>query len=214
MAVVELLTGEGKRVIVIEKQPDAGLIRRARQRDVHLLTGSAHRDEALDMCDIPHASALLALTDNDATNLEIALAARARNNDLHLVVRMENDAFANASSTLFDIVTFSPSALTAPALAGLSRFPGTRGRVTFAHEDHTIGQRRQGEVPQKPPAEICTPLCVWRDEQVTYIRDFAEMKPYDQLLFVVPLSQFRGGVAADVRRTAMDQSDIDIFETE
>jgi Trk K+ transport system NAD-binding subunit len=191
MAVVELLTGEGKHVIVIDKEPDAGLIRRARERDVDLLTGSAHHDEALDVCDIPHASALLAMTGNDATNLEIALAARARNNDLHLVVRMENDAFANAASTLFDVVTFSPAALTAPALAGLSRFPGTRGRVTYAHEDHTIGQRSQGEIPQKPPAEICAPLCVWRDEQVVYIRDFAEMKPYDQLLFVVPLSQFR-----------------------
>ena len=40
----------------------------------------------------------------------------------------------------------------APALAGLSRFPGTRGRVRFAGDDHTIGQRTQSAVPEKPPA--------------------------------------------------------------
>jgi hypothetical protein len=38
---------------------------------------------------------------------------------------------------------------------------------------------------------VCTPLCVWRDRQLLHIRDFAEMKPYDQLLFAVPLGQFR-----------------------
>jgi Trk K+ transport system NAD-binding subunit len=190
-AVVNLLTAAGKRVVVIESNPDAGLIRRARDRDVDLLTGDAQRDDALDLCDIPHAAAVLALTDNDAINVEIALGARARRADVPLVVRMENDAFASAVSDIFGIATFSPSALTAPALAGLSRFPGTRGRVHYAGEDHTISQRSQGAVPEKPPADICTPLCVWRNGQYVTIREFYQMKPYDELLFAVPLGQFR-----------------------
>jgi Trk K+ transport system NAD-binding subunit len=190
-AVMNLLTAAGKRVVVIEPRPDPGLVRRARDRDVDLLTGDAHRDDALDLCDIPNAAALLALTDNDAINLEIALAARARRANVPLVVRMENDAFARASAAVFDIATFSPAALTAPALAGLSRFPGTHGRVRYAGDDFTIGQRAQGPVPEKPPAEICTPLCVWREGHLRTLRDFAEMQPYDQLLFVVPLGQFR-----------------------
>jgi len=82
--------------------------------------------------------------------------------------------------------------LTAPALAGLSRFPGTRGRIHFAAEQYTIGQRKQGAVPERPPARICTPLCVLRDGAIVYIREFELMKPYDEVLFVVPLSQFRG----------------------
>jgi len=190
-AVMNLLTAAGKRVVVIEPRPDPGLVRRARDRDVDLLTGDAHRDDALDLCDIPNATAVLAMTDNDAINLEIALAARARSADVPLVVRMENDAFARATAAVFEIATFSPAALTAPALAGLSRFPGTHGRVHYGDDDWTIGQRAQGAVPERPPARICTPLCVWRDGRLHTIRDFDEMQAYDQLLFVVPLGQFR-----------------------
>lgn len=204
-AVMNLLTAAGKRVVVIEPNPDASLVRRARERDVDLLTGDAHRDDALDLCDIPSASAVVALTDNDAINLEIALAARARNPDVPLVVRMENDAFAQATSAIFGIATFSPAALTAPALAGLSRFPGTRGRVRFGGEAYTIGQRTQGEHPQRPPAEVCTPLCVWRGGALVMIREFAEMKPYDELLFIVPLGQFRPPASpAPVAETALE----------
>jgi Trk K+ transport system NAD-binding subunit len=190
-AVINLLTAAGKRVVVIESNPDASLVRRARDRDVDLLTGDAQRDDALDLCDIPHAAAVLALTDNDAVNVEIALGARARRPDVPLVVRMDNDAFASAVSEIFGIAAFSPSALTAPALAGLSRFPGTRGRVNVAGEDHTISQRSQSAVPEKPPADVCIPLCVWRNGQQIAIRDFGQMKPYDELLFAVPLGQFR-----------------------
>lgn len=190
-AVLNMLTAAGKRVVVIEPNPDPGLVRRARQRDVDLLTGDAMRDDALDLCDIPHAAAVLALTDNDAINVEIALGARARSGEVPLVVRMDNDAFANAVSAIFGIATFSPSALTAPALAGLSRFPGTRGRVRYASEDHTISQRTQTAVPEKPPADACIPLCVWRNGQLVPIREFHQMKPYDELLFSVPLSQVR-----------------------
>jgi Trk K+ transport system NAD-binding subunit len=190
-AVISLLTAAGKRVVVIESNPDASLIRRARDRDVDLLTGDAQRDDALDLCDIPHAAAVLALTDNDAINVEIALGARARRPDVPLVVRMDNDAFASAVSEIFGIAAFSPSALTAPALAGLSRFPGTRGRVRYAGEDHTISQRSQSAVPEKPPADVCIPLCVWRNGEQITIRDFGQMRPYDELLFAVPLGQFR-----------------------
>jgi len=190
-AVINLLTEAGKRVVVIESNPDASLVRRARDRNVDLLTGDAQRDDALDLCDIPHASAVLALTDNDAVNVEIALGARARRPDIPLVVRMDNDAFASAVSAIFGIAAFSPSALTAPALAGLSRFPGTRGRVHYGGEDHTISQRTQTAVPEKPPADVCVPLCVWRYGKQIAIREFDQMKPYDELLFAVPLGQFR-----------------------
>jgi voltage-gated potassium channel Kch len=190
-AVVNMLTAAGKRVIVIEPNPDPGLVRRARSRDVDLLTGDAQKDDALDLCDIPRAAAVLALTDNDAINVEIALGARARCPGVPLVVRMDDDAFADAVSAIFGIATFSPSALTAPALAGLSRFPGTRGRVRYGGEEHTISQRAQTERPEKPPAEVCLPLCVWRDGGLVFLREFERMKPYDVLLFTVPLGQFR-----------------------
>ncbi len=195
-AVLNLLTEAGKRCIIIDPNPDPDLVRRARDRDVDLLTGDGSQDAALDMCDIANASAVLALTNSDATNLEIALGARVRSPDVPLVVRMENASFARATARVFGIATFSPAALTAPAFAGLSRFPGTRGRVAFAGDDYTVGQRQQGDVPERPPARLCTPLCVWRAGGLVFIRDFAEMAPHDTLLFTVPLSQFRAASPA------------------
>jgi Trk K+ transport system NAD-binding subunit len=201
-AVMNLLTAAGKHVIVIDPKPDATLVRRAREHDLDLLTGDAHRDDALDLCDIPNATAVLALTDNDAVNLEIALAARARSGDVPLVVRMENDAFARATAAIFGIATFSPAALTAPALADLSRFPGTRGRIRYAEREHGIGQRSQGATPESPSAEYSSPLCVWRAGQLHVIREFSEMKPFDDLLFIVPLRRGRSNVIVRFARAA------------
>ena len=190
-AVLNFLTAAGKRVIVIDSNPDADLVRRARERDVDLLTGDASQAGALDMCAIPHASAVLALTNSDTTNLEIALGARVRSPTVPLVVRMEDASFANATASLFGLSTFSPAALSAPVLAGLSRFPGTRGRVHYADDEFTIGQREQGEHPERPPAPTCYALCVWRNGHLKMLREFEDMRPFDIVLFSVPLGQFK-----------------------
>ncbi|MGH7714456.1 MAG: hypothetical protein ACREML_00525, partial [Vulcanimicrobiaceae bacterium] len=87
--------------------------------------------------------------------------------------------------------SFSTSELSAPGFAGLSRFPGTRGRIAYGDETYNVGERLQGEVPQPPPAQDCIPLCVWRESGLVLINDFGQMKPFDRLLFLVPLSQFK-----------------------
>ena len=63
--------------------------------------------------------------------------------------------------------------------------------MRYAGEEHTISQRSQGAQPEKPPADVCIPLCVLRNGRQIPIRDFSQMKPYDELLFAVPLAQFR-----------------------
>jgi hypothetical protein len=63
--------------------------------------------------------------------------------------------------------------------------------VRYAGDDWTIGQRLQGAVPERPPANDCTPLAVWRDGRFLTIRAFEEMRAFDVVLFAVPLRQFR-----------------------
>jgi voltage-gated potassium channel Kch len=183
--VIDLLTSLGKHVVVVEPQPGTSLVRRARDPDVDLLTGDATSDDALDLCDIPNASAVLALTNSDSSNLEIALSARARSPDVPLVVRMESDTFARATAALFGISTFSPAALVAPEFAALSHSPGMRGRVTYSGEQFTVGQRVEPEGPPRQADGRCRPLCVWRGQHLLLIRDMLEVKPRDLLLFVV-----------------------------
>ncbi len=192
--VIEYLRMLGRRVVVVEQNPDATLIEMAANRQVDLLTGDASKDAVLDLCNIREAHALVALTDNDTANLEVALGARARNAHVPVILRVQDGNFAGSIARQFGIsTTFSTSALAAPAFAGLSRFPGTRGRISFGDDDYTVGERLPGQGP--PPAERCIPLCVQRAGSTVHINDFSEMRADDRLLFLVPLSQFRARVS-------------------
>jgi Trk K+ transport system NAD-binding subunit len=185
-AVVNLLTAAGKRVVVIEAHPDPTLIRRARESSIDMLTGDATNEDVLALCDVPHAAAVVVLTNSDPGNLEIALGARAIRADVPLVVRMENRTFARATADLFGIATFSPAALSAPAFAGLARYPGTLGRVNYAAVEHTIVQRWGGAGSDAPSAHA-VPLAVWRaGEGVLLVHRRDEIQPGDTVIYALP----------------------------
>jgi len=74
-------------------------------------------------------------------------------------------------------------------IAGLARFPGTRGRVSFAGETFNVGVRSASD--RLPRAEGTVPLYASRAGRLRPIRDFSEMEADDRVLYVVPLSQFK-----------------------
>ncbi|MFN2461400.1 MAG: TrkA family potassium uptake protein, partial [Candidatus Velthaea sp.] len=198
--VIEFLLQLDRRLVVIDRNPGPALVEASRNRRFELLTGDATSDLTLDLCNIGAACALIALTDSDTANLEVTLGARARNPQLPVVMRVADDVFARSIARQFGITTtFSSSALSAPAFAGLSRFPGSRGRLAFGNDEYNIGEREQGEVPMPPPAEHCIALGVWRKGRFAHIDAFDEMEPYDRLIFLVPLSQFRPSQASAPR---------------
>ena len=189
--VIDYLRSLHQRVVVVDPNPDPVLIDMSRRRQIELITADATRDTTLNLCNVANARAVIALTDSDTANLEVALGVRARNTRVPVVVRVQDDAFAGSIARQFDAIrTYSTTALAAPAFAMLSRFPGTRGRIAFGGERYNVGERLQGEVPQPPPAEDCIPLAVWRRGSFLHIDAFEEMEPFDRLLFLVPLSQF------------------------
>lgn len=185
-AVVNLLREAGKHVVVIDLHPDPTLVRRARESSIDLLTGDATNEEVLGLCDVPHAAAVIVLTNSDPGNLEIALGARAIRADVPLVVRMENRTFAEATARLFGISTFSPAALSAPAFAGLARFPGTLGRVNYAGEEHVIVQHGAGYAP---PTATATPLYVWRGGKIVRVRVPEDVEPGEPVIYTFPLGR-------------------------
>lgn len=192
--VIEFLQMLRQPVVVIDPVPEAEVVEQSRVRMIELLTADATRDGTLDLCNLPVARALIAITSSDTGNLEVALGARGRNPKLQVVMRVQDDAFAGSVGRQFEAIqTFSTSSLAAPAFAGLSRFPGTRARIEFGDEDYNVGERPQGEVPQPPPAQHCVALAVWRKGAFVHINAFDDMEPFDRLLFIVPLSQFRSG---------------------
>jgi len=190
--VIDFLLEQEKKLVVIDPTPSPATIEFSRNRVLELLTGDATSDTTLDLCNLKYARAVITLTDSDTANLEVALGARARNPQLPIVMRIQDDTFARSIARQFDFTeTYSTSALSAPVFAGLSRFPGSRGRIAFGDDEYNIGERQQGEVPMPPPANHCIPLGVWRKGAFHHINAFDEMEPFDRLLFIVPLSQFR-----------------------
>jgi Trk K+ transport system NAD-binding subunit len=187
-AVVNFLIEAGKHVVVIDSHPDPTLVRRARESRLDLLTGDATNEDVLALCDVAHAAAVVVLTNSDPGNLEIALGARAMRADVPLVVRMEDRTFAQATASLFGIATFSPAALTAPAFAGLARFPGTLGRVRIAGKEHTIVQLWGGGGAQAPEGAV--PLCAWRTGRgIVLIHSIEEIVAGDTVIYAIPIGR-------------------------
>lgn len=188
--VIEFLLQLKQRVVVIERRPSALLLEQARTRRIDLLAADTTDDETLEFCALPSAQSFVAITDSDTANLEAALGALDRNSEIPVVMRIMDPVYSRSIERQFNIAkSFSASDLTAPAIAGLARFPGSRGRVRFADETFNIGER--SAATRLPRAEGIIPLYAWRAGSIVPIHDFAHVQPEDRLLYLVPLSQFR-----------------------
>ncbi len=191
--VIDLLLDFDKPLVVVEQSPDAALVERARDRGFDLLTGDASRDDTLDLCNLGAAHSLVALTNVDTLNLEIALGARARNPSMPVVLRIAEATFATSIARHFDFqTTFSVAALAGAVFAGLSRLPGARGHIAFGGRDFSIVALDLSEEiePQLPPGAIVL-AAGGEDGELRLIRDFAGLKRGTRVLVLVPLESFR-----------------------
>jgi Trk K+ transport system NAD-binding subunit len=190
--VIELLLRFDKSLVVVEATPDPAMVERARDLGFDLLTGDASRDDTLDLCNLESAHSLIALTNVDTLNLEIALGARARNPNMPIVLRIAEASFAASIARHFDFrTTYSAAALAAPAFAGLARMPGARGRIILNGQEFAIGEYRLQAGHDPPQGAIA--LAVARDGGLALIDDFSGLEPGDSVLVLTPLAQFDRG---------------------
>lgn len=196
--VIELLLGFGKPLVVVEATPDAALVERARDLGFDLLTGDASRDDTLDLCRLDAAHSLVALTNFDTLNLEIALGARARNPNMPIVLRIADASFAASIARHFDFrTTYSAAALAAPAFAGLARMPGARGRITLDGQELAIGEYRLREASDTELPAGAIPIAVARDGGPALIRNLAGLEPGDRVLTLTPVVSFEDRAAPE-----------------
>jgi len=189
--VIDLLLGFDKPLVVVERNPDAAVVERARARGFDLLTGDASRDDTLDLCNLGAAHSLVALTNIDTLNLEIALGARARNPSMPIVLRIAEANFAASIASHFQFeTTFSVAALAGPVFAGLSRLAGARGRIAFDGNEFAIA-----EIARRDTPDGALPLAVaGAGGQLTLVRDFAGgVDPARAVLVLVPLAPLLDG---------------------
>ncbi len=114
--VVTQLHDLGVPMICVEHDPQARGVLVARRLGVPVVIGDASRDSNLREAHLAQSRALVAVTNNDVTNLEAALHGRAMREGLRVVLRLFDDDLAERVERNFQInISRSVSFLAAPA---------------------------------------------------------------------------------------------------
>lgn len=119
--VIEELVGYGERVVAIERDPQNRFVTTARRLGVAVVIGDAAVNEVLRQSHAGTAHAVIAATNNDLTNLAVALQVREMNPHHRVVLLLSDPQFAQMVYDAARVqLAASVPALAAPAfLAGL-----------------------------------------------------------------------------------------------
>lgn len=113
-----LLRKLGKRVVVVESDPQNQFLAEVRADGSPFLIGDARRERILEEANVEHASAIILATSDDLANLEIALDSRKLNPDIRVVMRMFDQNMADKIADGFNIhIAMSQSSLAASTFA-------------------------------------------------------------------------------------------------
>ncbi|MGI9667993.1 MAG: NAD-binding protein [Acidimicrobiia bacterium] len=114
-------------VTVVEPRSDGPFIALATDMGIPILFDDARNPDVLVKAGLDRARAVVACTDDDLTNVEIAIDAREIRPDIRVVLRMFDQRLAGKIVASFDIeLAFSASALAAPAFAAAAVDPSVR----------------------------------------------------------------------------------------
>ncbi|MEM7581304.1 MAG: potassium channel family protein [Mastigocoleus sp.] len=116
--IVQQLNDSGHEVVVVEPNINNRFVNTARRLGIPVIQADASFPETLESSNISTASALIAVTGNDATNVEIALKTKGLSPDVPVVVHYTDPDFARMAQQVFDFeAVLSPAELAAPAFA-------------------------------------------------------------------------------------------------
>jgi Trk K+ transport system NAD-binding subunit len=116
--IVQQLHANGHEVVVIETDPNNRFVNSARSMSIPVVLADASFRTTLQTSNINTAAAVLAVTNDDATNLEIALKAKSLAPKIPVIVNYADPDFAGMAQQVFDFeAVLSPAELAAPAFA-------------------------------------------------------------------------------------------------
>jgi Trk K+ transport system NAD-binding subunit len=112
------LINQGHEVVVIEQNPDNRFLSMVRSQRIPVILADAKLPMTLTTANIQRAAALLSVTPDDLTNLEIALTARELSPPIAIVMRSNNSAQAERMQQTFEFTAvLNPFEIAAPAFA-------------------------------------------------------------------------------------------------
>ena len=185
--VVDYLCDLGALITVVELNPTPELLRRARVREISLLTGDGTLDDTLDLCNLSEARSTVVVTDKDATNLEIGFGSRVRHPGIPVIMRIAQPSYATAVRKHFEIRrTFSATALASGVIADLVDSVTARGRVSFGGRSYDIVEYPEGQVASTGGMLIAA--CAAKG-QTRVVNNWSEVHRDDTVLVLVERPQ-------------------------
>jgi voltage-gated potassium channel len=136
-----ILKGLGERIAILEINEKKQYLAIARKHGDPVFVGDARHDHILADTNIKQAKAIILATEDDMTNLEVALDARKVNPNIRVVLRMFDQDIADKVAGAAGIrIALSQSAISAPAFATAAITEGVVGSCLLG--DQLIITRR------------------------------------------------------------------------
>ncbi len=121
LEVIEELIKRGERVVAVDTKADGKYLPQVHAMGIPAVIGDAKYERALRDAGMPAAKALISVTSDDLTNLEIGLNARLLNPEVRVVLRIYDPILALSLDEHLDIrFAFSMSSIAAGVLAQLA----------------------------------------------------------------------------------------------
>ncbi|TAM62087.1 hypothetical protein EPN52_01285 [bacterium] len=175
--VVEYLLALDVPVVIVERNPDPALVAQARDRGASVLTGDATRERTLEYAGVESALGVVALANDDTTNLKIALTARGLRRDARVVLRFNNAALGRAVERHLDAGTVHALRdLAAPLVAERVAGHDVLDRVRIHGTPFTVVRRRERLLP---------PLCGARGGGAVVYRNGEHPQQGDLILSLI-----------------------------
>jgi len=164
--IVQQLHLSGHEVVVIETDANNRFVTTARDMSIPVILADASFRATLQRSNIDTATSVLAVTSDDATNLEIALKAKALAPNIPVIVNYADPDFAGIAQQVFDFeAVLSPAELAAPAFAAAA----LGGRI--------VGNGMIGDSLWVAFATVITPVHPFCDEWVKDVAKSADFVP-------------------------------------
>ncbi|BAY76625.1 TrkA domain-containing protein [Nostoc linckia NIES-25] len=198
--IVEQLHTSGHEVVAIETDSNNRFVNTTRGLGIPVIQGDASFRTILKSSNIHTAAAVLAVTNNDATNLEIALKAKSLAPSIPVIVHYADPDFAGIAQQLFDFeAVLSPAELAAPAFAAAALGGRILGNgitadslwVAFATVITPLHAFCGQWVKDVAMSTDCVPLYVETNHQTLHGWDLLEtnLSPGDILYMTMPATQ-------------------------
>lgn len=154
--VAELLRRLGEEVVVLTLQARDERRRKAESLGIRILTGDARVDQNLHEAGLAAAKLLIAATDQDLVNIEVALDARRLRPDMPVVIRLFDQGLARQLEGTFDVQrALAMSALAAPSFAAAALGEEILGTFSFQGAPFVVGRyKATSEASTSPPAGL------------------------------------------------------------